>query len=94
MRVTLLLPQVLRASADGVARLELDLDGEPTLAGALDEVRTRHPALERRLRDETRALRRYVNFYVDGEECRNLGGAATRLADGAEIQVIPSVAGG
>lgn len=94
MRVTLLLPQMLRASADGAARLELDLDGEPTLAGALDAVRTRHPALERRLRDETRTLRRYVNFYVDGEECRNLDGAATHLAEGAEIHVIPSVAGG
>lgn len=94
MRVTVLLPQMLRADAAGSGRLEVKVTGQPTLGGVLDEIAVRHPALERRLRDERRALRRYVNFYLDGEECRLLDGADTAVADGAEIQVIPSVAGG
>ena len=94
MRVAVLLPAVLRPSAAGAARVDLDLGSAATLATALDELAARHPALERRLRDESRALRRYVNFYLDGEECRNLDGASTVLVEGAEIRVIPSVAGG
>ncbi|MDR7303070.1 MoaD/ThiS family protein [Haloactinomyces albus] len=94
MRVTILLPQVLRASAGGTARVELEMAADATLGGVLDELGVRHPALERRLRDESRALRRYVNFYIGEQECRGLAGTATRLDEGAEIRVIPSVAGG
>jgi molybdopterin converting factor small subunit len=65
-----------------------------TLGSLLDVLAERYPALERRLRDEQAVLRRYVNFYVDGEECRHSGGAATVLPDEAEVQIIPSVAGG
>ncbi|AXB48812.1 molybdopterin synthase sulfur carrier subunit [Amycolatopsis albispora] len=71
----------------------LEVEGA-TIAAALDELRDRYPALERRLRDESGALRRYVNFYVDGEECRRLAGADTPLAARTELMIIPSVAGG
>jgi hypothetical protein len=33
------------------------------------------PGLERRIRDDSGTLRRYVNVYVDGEDCRRAGGA-------------------
>ncbi len=94
MVVTVFLPQVLRASAGGAARLEVDVTGAATLGEVLDEIALRYPALERRLRDERRTLRRYVNFYVDGEECRALGGSGAEVAEHAEIRVLPSVAGG
>lgn len=94
MRVTLVLPRTLRAEAGGAGKVELDLAGEPTLAAVLDAVGREYPGLERRLRDETRALRRYVNFYLDGQECRALGGADSPMREGAEIRVVASVAGG
>ncbi|TCP54034.1 molybdopterin synthase subunit MoaD [Tamaricihabitans halophyticus] len=65
-----------------------------TLGDVLDEIEGQYPELGKRLRDEQAVLRRYVNFYVDGEECRRLGGAQTPLVEGAEVQIIPSVAGG
>ena len=40
------------------------------------------------------ALRRYVNVYVNGTDCRELGGPTAPIPDGAEVQIIPSVAGG
>ena len=52
------------------------------------------PAVVRRIRDETGALRRFVNVYVDGEDVRHLDGTATPLRDGCLVQVLPSVAGG
>ena len=89
---TVLVPGVLRAEAGGSARLEVG-DGE-TLAAVLDEIKLRWPRLERRIRDENGVLRRYVNVYVDGEDCRRSGGLTTPVPAGAEIQVLPSVAGG
>lgn len=86
-----LLPSVLRPHAAGAR--ELDIDGA-TLRQVLDVVRERSPALERRLRDESGALRRYVNFYVDGDECRTLDGLDTALDAGTEVMIIPAVAGG
>lgn len=89
---TLLVPGVLRAEAGGSARLEVTVSG--SLGAVLDEVRDRWPRLERRIRDESGTLRRYVNVFVDGEDCRRFGGLETAVREAAEIQVIPSVAGG
>ncbi len=89
---TVLVPGVLRAEAGGARLLEVGDGG--TLAAVLDEIKERWPRLERRIRDENGALRRYVNVYVDGEDCRRSGGLTTPVPAGAEIQVLPSVAGG
>ena len=94
MAVTVRIPGVLRAEAGGRSTLELPADGGTTAAPILDEIGTTWPLLERRLRDERGDLRRYVNLYVDGEECRRLDGLATAVPDRAEILVVPSVAGG
>ena len=42
----------------------------------------------------TGAVRRFVNVYVDGDDVRYSGGLDTPVADGAVVQVLPSVAGG
>jgi len=94
MDVTVRLPATLRQRAADQATMDVTVPGDATLADLLDVLAARYPGLERRLRDESGQLRRYVNFYVDGEECRRLGGAATPLRDAAEVQIIPSVAGG
>ena len=94
MRITVLLPGPLREKAGGEARLDVEVAEPATLGAVLDALARRYPALERRLRDEQAGLRRYVNFYVDGEECRHRGGPATVLREDAEVQIIPSVAGG
>jgi molybdopterin converting factor small subunit len=94
MAVIVRIPGVLRAEAGGRSTLELPADGGTTLRSILDEIGTTWPLLERRLRDERGDLRRYVNLYVDGEECRRLDGLTTAVPDRAEILVVPSVAGG
>ncbi|MFD9740607.1 ubiquitin-like small modifier protein 1 [Umezawaea sp. NPDC059074] len=94
MRVVVLVPGALRSAVDGTAKLEVEVPDSATLGATLDALAARYPSLDRRLRDERSALRRYVNFYVDGEECRRLAGTETVLHDGCEVQVLPSVAGG
>jgi len=90
--VTILLPGVLRSEADGQSKLTVDTAG--SLRSVLDAVAESWPRLDRRLRDERGALRRYVNIYIDGNDCRRSGGLETQVEAGAEIQVLPSVAGG
>lgn len=92
MTVQLLVPGALRSEVDGASRLAVDSTG--TLRAVLDEVEQRWPRLGRRIRDEQGELRRYVNVYVNGEDCRNVAGQETPVTDGTEVQVIPSVAGG
>jgi sulfur-carrier protein len=91
--VQVVLPGVLADLAGGSKHLDVDPAG-PTLADLLDELATRHPLLGRRIRDETGQVRRFVNVYVDGDDVRFEGGLQAKVRDGAEVQVLPSVAGG
>jgi molybdopterin synthase sulfur carrier subunit len=91
--ITLLVPGVLRGDVEGAAQLHVDV-AVRTLGDLLDEVARRWPRLHRRICDERGEIRRYVNVYIDDEDCRRLAGRASPVADGAEIQVLPSVAGG
>jgi molybdopterin converting factor small subunit len=94
VRVLVRLPGTLRPRAGDQSTVDVQVSDAATLADLLDVLAAEYPGLERRLRDERGELRRYVNFFVDGEECRRIGGAATPLRGAAEIQIIPSVAGG
>lgn len=85
------LPSALRPYVGG--EKELDIEGA-TLRDVLDGLGSRSPTLERRLRDETGKLRRYVNFYVGDDECRTLDGLDTPVESDTEVMIIPSVAGG
>jgi molybdopterin converting factor small subunit len=92
MTVQVVVPSALRSEVDGASRVSVESAG--SLRAVLDEVERRWPRLGRRIRDEQGELRRFVNVYVDGEDCRSRQGQDTPVGDGAEVQVIPSVAGG
>jgi molybdopterin converting factor small subunit len=93
MSVQVVLPGVLAALAGGAKHLDLQPAGS-TVADLLDALAAEHPLLGRRIRDETGQVRRFVNVYVDGDDVRFEQGLATTVRDGAEVQVLPSVAGG
>jgi sulfur-carrier protein len=91
--VQVVLPGVLASLAGGAKHLDVQPAGS-TLADLLDALAAEHPMLARRIRDETGQVRRFVNVYVDGDDVRFEQGLATPVRDGAEVQVLPSVAGG
>ncbi len=93
MTVRVVLPGVLASLAGGVRQLSVQPRGG-TLADLLDALGAEHPMLGRRIRDETGQVRRFVNVYVDGDDIRFRGGLTTPVPDGAEVQVLPSIAGG
>ena len=93
MSVQVVLPGVLADLAGGTKHVAVDPAGD-TLQDLLDALAALHPLLGRRIRDETGQVRRFVNVYVDGDDVRFTQGLATEVRDGAEVQVLPSVAGG
>jgi molybdopterin converting factor small subunit len=92
--ISVVLPSVLQPLAGGQSLLTAPADGTVTVGRVLDSVTGDYPVLARRLRDETGALRRYVNIYVNGDEVRRLQGLDTEVAAGQEVLIIQSVAGG
>jgi len=92
--VTVVLPGALRQYCGGESTIEVQLADGGSIADLLDAVADSHPALVRRLRDEQGSLRRFVNVYVDGEDVRLTGAESCSVPAGAEVLVLPSVAGG
>ena len=91
MAVTVKIPTQLRSLTDG--------EGEVAASGAsvaelIQDLEGRHPGVKARLLDDSGQLRRFVNVYVNDEDVRFLDGLDTPVPDGANLTIIPAVAGG
>ena len=91
MAVRVKLPTQLREAAGNQA--EAQVDGT-TVGEALDSLYAQHGELRSRMADDGGGLRRFVNVYLGGEDIRFLDGLDTNVEDGAELNVLPAVAGG
>ncbi len=65
-----------------------------TIGEAFAELQSRYPGIRERLLDDTGAVRRFVNVYVNEEDIRFLQNQQTALKDGDEVSIIPAIAGG
>ena len=90
MAVTVKLPAQLRDSTGGVS--EAQVEGN-TVGEALESLYASHPDLRARIADGD-GVRRFVNVYLSGEDIRFLEGTKTPVSDGAELTILPAVAGG
>jgi len=84
-------PGPLRGCCAGAARLAVPAT---SVRGLLTELQQRHPALHRGVCDETGAIRRHVNLFVNTEHIRDREGVDTPLAPGDELIIMPAVSGG
>ena len=91
MAVVVKIPTQLRAAAGGAAETEVE---GATVPEVLDGLADRYEELRGRIYDEQGGLRRFVNVYLAGEDIRFLDGLSTPVADGAELTILPAVAGG
>jgi molybdopterin converting factor small subunit len=89
--VRVLLPEQLRGFLDGAALVEVEAD---SVEVALRRLTERSPQLRSRLYADDGSLREFVNVFVGSEEVRELDGLGTSLEAGAEVSIIPSIAGG
>ncbi len=93
MAVKVRIPTILRTYTDGASEVAVE-PGEPTLSSLLDALEAAAPGIRARVLDDAGALRRFVNVYVDDEDVRFTDGLDTPVKDGAQVSIIPAVAGG
>lgn len=91
MPVTVKIPAQLRTLTGGEA--SVTVDPAPTVGGVLERLYGDHPELRNRMMDGAE-LRRFVNVYVADEDIRFGDGLDTTVEDGAEVTILPAVAGG
>jgi adenylyltransferase/sulfurtransferase len=68
--------------------------GGATAGEALGNLTSEHPDLRQHLYTGDGKLRSFVNVYKGDEDIRYLEGQDTEVADGDELSIIPSIAGG
>ncbi len=90
MAVLVKIPAQLRSATGGAAEVEVE---GATVREALDDLFRDHDDLRERI-TEAGELRRFVNVYLGGEDIRFSDGLDSAVVDGAEITILPAVAGG
>ena len=89
--VTLHVYGVLRTYCAGAEQLPISA---PTVRVALEELERNQPALYRNICDETGAVRRHLNVFVNSDNVRDLNGVDTTLTPGDVVTILPAVSGG
>jgi molybdopterin synthase sulfur carrier subunit len=85
------IPTPLRKLTDNQELIEVNAG---TVGAAIAELQSRYPGIKERLLDDTGAVRRFVNVYVNEEDIRFLENQQTPIKDGDEVSIIPAIAGG
>ncbi|MBI3320031.1 MAG: MoaD/ThiS family protein [Candidatus Omnitrophica bacterium] len=91
MTITIHVPGVLRACCEGASEINLSAS---SVRVALEELERRHTSLYRCVCDETGAVRRHVNLFVNTSHVRDREGLDTLLVPGDVITILPAVSGG
>ncbi len=91
MSATVRIPTILRTYTGGQA--EVTANGA-TLQDVINDLEAQFAGISGRVLDDNGALRRFVNIYVNDDDVRFIEGLASPIADGAQISIIPAVAGG
>jgi len=91
MTITVQLSSLLRDYCDGPSSFQL---AASDVRGALAECRRLHPALYRSVCDETGAVRRHVNIFVNSSNTRFAQGLDSALHPGDVVTIVQAVSGG
>lgn len=89
--VTISVPSALRRYCGGVTEIPVSAE---TVRAALSELERAQPALFPNICDETGAVRRHLNVFVNATHIRDLEGLDSRLSSGDTVTILTSVSGG
>ncbi|MDZ4773731.1 MAG: MoaD/ThiS family protein [Planctomycetota bacterium] len=91
MAVTIQLSFLLRDYCGGIADFKLDAT---SVRNALEVIEKQHPALYRSVCDETGAVRKHVNIFVNDHNTRDAAGIESKLTSGDVVTILQAVSGG
>jgi MoaD family protein len=85
------LPTVLRNQAGGASVVRVD---GATIGEVLGKLVAEYPGMSDQVFQGDGSLHKFVNVYVNDDDVRYLDGLETPVPDGAEVSILPAVAGG
>lgn len=91
LTITIHFPPPLRRFTAGVDIAEF---AARNLAELFEALESKFPGIKRNLCSPEGAPLRFINFYVNDEDIRFLGGGKYTFRDGDEVLIIPAIAGG
>ena len=89
--ITIYLPEPLRTYAGGIVELPMSAR---TVREMLDRLEQTQATLYRNVCDETGAVRRHLNIFINADNVRDRDGLDTMLRSGDVVTIIPAVSGG
>jgi len=89
--VTIHLTGPLRPYSGGASELSI---AAGSVKAVLEELERSQAALYPNICDETGAVRRHLNVFVNSDNIRDLAGVDTSLAPGDVVTFLPAVSGG
>lgn len=91
MSIKIRIPTPLQKLTGNLAEVE----GEGKSVGeVLENLESSYPGFRERLFDEKDQLRRFINFFLNGEDIRFQEGVNTLIKEGDELSIVPAIAGG
>ncbi len=91
MAVTVKIPTPLRKFTGDKDSVQVE---GATVGAALHALEVKAPGIAAKIVDDDGKVRRFINIYAGEDDIRFLDGLATAITDGAEISIIPAIAGG
>jgi molybdopterin converting factor small subunit len=85
------LPTVLRSHAGGASVVTVS---GATIGEVLGKLVAEYPGMAGQVVQEDGSLHKFVNIYVNDDDVRYLQALDTPVPDGAEVSILPAVAGG
>jgi molybdopterin synthase sulfur carrier subunit len=86
------IPTVLRSHAGGQS--VVSVEGAATIGEVLGKLVAEFPGMSGQVLQDDGSLHKFVNIYVNDDDVRYLKGVDTPVPDGAEVSILPAVAGG
>jgi sulfur-carrier protein len=91
MAVTVRIPTPLRKFTDGKDKVECT---GATVGAVLQSLSKGFPGIGERILEGDGTPKRFVNVYYKDEDIRFLDNVDTKVDDGAEVAIVPAIAGG
>ena len=85
------IPTPLRKYTGGAEVVQAD---GATVAAIVADLDKRNPGIRDRICDESGAVRRFVNIFVNGEDIRFQQNLDTAVRADDEVSIVPAIAGG
>lgn len=91
MAINVRIPEVLRKFTGGSDVVALEAT---TVAEMIEALEKNHPGIKERICDDKGNVKRFINVFVNEEDIRFQENLQTPLAAGADVSILPAIAGG